>query len=128
MESRASWYTNVPRARSPTPLRICSPPPDASPRSCASEPSALGRSSRRSTWRVDTPPSTETPSLMPRIDRRVLRALSWILAVAVVIYVGRSLAHGLTDLYAHPLPHPPNWWLVLLSGAVFLSGHAVLVQ
>lgn len=54
--------------------------------------------------------------------------LSWVLAVAVVIYVGRSLARGLADLYEHPLPHPPSWSLVLLSGAVFLSGHAVLVQ
>jgi hypothetical protein len=65
---------------------------------------------------------------MPRVSRKALRVLSWILAAAVVIVVGRNLAHGLSDLRAHPLPHPPNWWLVMLSGAVFLSGHAVLVQ
>ena len=65
---------------------------------------------------------------MPRISRSALRVVSWLLAAAVVIVVGRNLAHGLSDLRTHPLPHPPDWRLVLLSGAVFLSGHAVLVQ
>jgi len=65
---------------------------------------------------------------LPRINRKALRILSWILAGVVVVIVGRNLAHGLSDLRAHPLPQSPNWWLVLLSGAVFLSGHAVLVQ
>jgi glycosyltransferase 2 family protein len=63
-----------------------------------------------------------------RIDRKALRYLSWIVAAAVVVVVGRNLAHGVGELRTHPLPHSPNWGLVLLSGAVFLSGHAVLVQ
>ena len=65
---------------------------------------------------------------MPRISRRALRILSWILAVAVVLIVGRNLALGLAELRDHPLSRPPRWGIVLLSGAVFLSGHAVLVQ
>ncbi|HEX6599849.1 MAG TPA: hypothetical protein VF034_11045 [Gemmatimonadaceae bacterium] len=65
---------------------------------------------------------------MPRVSRRALRVVSWILAAAVVIIVGRNLAHGLADLRSHPLPRSPKWGMVLLSGAVFLSGHAVLVQ
>jgi len=65
---------------------------------------------------------------MLRVDRRTLRYISWALAAVVVVIVGRNLAGGLLDLRTHPLPRPPRWGLVLLSGAVFLSGHAVLVQ
>lgn len=65
---------------------------------------------------------------MPRVSRKALRLVSWVLAAAVVIIVGRNLAHGLSELRHHPLPRSPRWGLVLLSGAVFLSGHAVLVQ
>ena len=65
---------------------------------------------------------------MPLTSRRTLRYLSWILAVAVVVIVGRELGRGLLELRSHPLPRAPRWGLVLLSGAVFLSGHAVLVQ
>lgn len=65
---------------------------------------------------------------MVRVNRKALRYLSWALAAAVVIIVGRDLAHGLSELRAHPLQRAPKWGLVLLSGAVFLSGHAVLVQ
>ena len=65
---------------------------------------------------------------MPRISRKALRVLSWILAAVVVIVVGRNLVHGLVELRRHPLPRPPRWELILLSGVVFLSGHAVLVQ
>ena len=65
---------------------------------------------------------------MLRVDRKALRYLSWILAAAVVVVVGLNLGRGLAELRAHPLPRSPRWGLVLLSGAVFLSGHAVLVQ
>lgn len=65
---------------------------------------------------------------MPRLSRKALRILSWILAAVVVVIVGRTLAHGLLELRNHPLPRSPRWGLVILSGAVFLSGHAVLVQ
>lgn len=58
----------------------------------------------------------------------MVRYLGWLLAAAVVAYVGRNLAHGLLDLRSHPLPRSPRWGVILLSGAVFLSGHAVLVQ
>jgi hypothetical protein len=61
-------------------------------------------------------------------DRKALRYLGWILTVAVVLVVGRNLASGVLALRSHPLPHAPNWSLILLSGLVFLSGHAVLVQ
>src|SRR5690242_15098311 len=71
-----------------------------------------------------TTTSTARPSAVPRVSRNALRILSWILAAAVVILVGRNLAHGLADLRNHPLPRSPNWGLVLLSGVVFLSGHA----
>jgi len=63
-----------------------------------------------------------------RVNRTALRYLSWLVATAVVILVGRSLAHGLAELRTHPPPHPPKWGLILVSGAIFLSGHAVLVQ
>ena len=61
-------------------------------------------------------------------SRRALRFAGWLLAAVVVAKVGRDLAHGLADLRSHPLSRPPTWGLVLLSGAVFLCAHAVLVQ
>lgn len=42
--------------------------------------------------------------------------------------VGRRLAVDLAALRGQPLPRTPRWNLIVLSGAVFLSGHAVLVQ
>jgi hypothetical protein len=54
--------------------------------------------------------------------------VGWILAVAVVAIVGKDLGRGVLALRSHPLPHSPNWGLIALSGVVFLSGHAVLVQ
>ena len=64
-----------------------------------------------------------------RLDKgRLFRYVGWLLAAAVVLYVGRTLVHGIQDLRRHPLPRSPRWGVVLLSGAVFLSGHAVLVQ
>lgn len=65
---------------------------------------------------------------MPRVSRSALRYASWILAIAVVVIVGRNLASGLLELRNHPLQRPPAWGIILLSGAVFLAGHAVLVQ
>lgn len=65
---------------------------------------------------------------MQRASRSALRYGSWILAAAVVVIVGRELGKGLIELRSHPLPRAPKWELVLLSGAVFLTGHAVLVQ
>jgi hypothetical protein len=50
------------------------------------------------------------------------------LAAVVVVIVGRSLFHDLRALRSQPLEHPPRWGLILLSGVIFLSGHAVLVQ
>jgi hypothetical protein len=38
------------------------------------------------------------------------------------------MAHQLSDLRSHPLPRAPRWELIALSGAIFLCGHAVLVQ
>jgi glycosyltransferase 2 family protein len=61
-------------------------------------------------------------------NRTLLRYAGWALAVAVVVLVGRRLAIDLVQLRSHPLPQAPDWWMVLLSGAVFLCGHAVLVQ
>jgi len=61
-------------------------------------------------------------------NRRALRYVGWILTVAVVVYVGRNLASGVLALRSQPLPHSPRWDLILLSGVVFLTGHAVLVQ
>lgn len=61
-------------------------------------------------------------------DRKALRYLGWIVTVAVVVIVGRNLASGLLALRSQPLPQAPNWGLILLSGVVFLCGHAVLVQ
>ena len=45
----------------------------------------------------------------------------------MVVYVGRSLAHQLAELRAHPLAQSPRWGLIAISGAIFLCGHAVLV-
>lgn len=61
-------------------------------------------------------------------NRKALRYLGWVLAVAVVAIVGRDLARGVLALRSQPLPQSPNWGLILLSGLVFLAGHAVLVQ
>ncbi len=73
-------------------------------------------------------PSTGKP-LRARFDNRTLfRYLGWLLAAAVVVIVGRSMWRDLLALRSHPLTRPPRWRLVILSGAVFLSGHAVLVQ
>lgn len=65
---------------------------------------------------------------MRAANRTAFRYLGWILAAAVVVYVGRDLVRGVLALRSHPLPQPPRWGLIVLSGVVFLSGHAVLVQ
>jgi glycosyltransferase 2 family protein len=51
-----------------------------------------------------------------------------VLAVAVIVLVGRVLWADLQQLRAQPIPVTPVWWLIALSGALFLSAHAVLVQ
>jgi hypothetical protein len=51
-----------------------------------------------------------------------------VLAVVVVVLVGRVLLRDLRELRAHPLAVDPRWATIALSGAVFLAAHAVLVQ
>jgi hypothetical protein len=51
-----------------------------------------------------------------------------VLAAVVVGFVGRLLLHDLRDLRAHPIPIAPDWGTIALSGALFLSAHAILVQ
>lgn len=46
----------------------------------------------------------------------------------VVVVVGRGMSRDLLALRSHPLARAPRWGLIILSGAVFMSGHAVLVQ
>ena len=50
------------------------------------------------------------------------------LAVVVVVLVGRVLLRDLRELRAHPLAVSPSWATIALSGAVFLVAHCVLVQ
>ena len=50
------------------------------------------------------------------------------LAAVVVVLVGRVLLHDLRELRTHPAPVRSNGVAVVLSGAVFLVAHAVLVQ
>ena len=45
----------------------------------------------------------------------------------MLVRVGISLAHGLSELRQQPLHSTPRWGLIALSGAVFLLAHAVLV-
>lgn len=61
-------------------------------------------------------------------NRKLFRYLGWLLAIAVVVIVGRRLFSDLSTLRSHPLSRSPRWSLIALSGAVFLCGHAVLVQ
>ena len=58
----------------------------------------------------------------------MLRAAGWSLAGFVLVRVGISLAHGLSELRDQPLHSTPRWGLIALSGAVFLLAHAVLVE
>jgi glycosyltransferase 2 family protein len=51
-----------------------------------------------------------------------------VLAVVVIVFVGRSLYPDLRQLRAQPMALAPTWWLIALSGALFLCAHAVLVQ
>jgi hypothetical protein len=66
--------------------------------------------------------------LAARPGRPFFRLVGWVLAVVVVGFVGRLLLHDLRDLRAHPIPIVPDWGTIALSGALFLSAHAVLVQ
>lgn len=50
------------------------------------------------------------------------------LAVVVVVLVGRVLLRDLRELRAHPLSVSPSWAAIALSGAVFLVAHGILVQ
>jgi glycosyltransferase 2 family protein len=68
------------------------------------------------------------PRLADRSGRALLRAAGWLLAVVVVVLVGRELLADLRQLRAQPVSISPTWWLIVLSGALFLSAHAVLVQ
>ena len=72
--------------------------------------------------------TSTAPRLADRSGRRILRAAGWVLAVIVVLFVGRLLLADLRQLRGQPVPVSPTWWLVALSGALFLSAHAVLVQ
>jgi hypothetical protein len=51
-----------------------------------------------------------------------------VLAVVVVVLVGRMLLADLRQLRAQHVPISPAWWSIALSGALFLTAHAVLVQ
>jgi hypothetical protein len=42
--------------------------------------------------------------------------------------VGIDLAHGLRELRGQPMRSEPRWGMIVLSGAVFLLAHAVLVE
>jgi hypothetical protein len=64
----------------------------------------------------------------PRTAKSYTRLVGWALAALVVAFVGRRLVVDLRELVAHPLPVPIRWGWVALSGIVFLSAHAVLVQ
>ena len=50
------------------------------------------------------------------------------LALVVIVLVGRVLLSDLRQLRAQPVPVSPAWWWIALSGALFLAAHAVLVQ
>lgn len=63
-----------------------------------------------------------------RTGRPLFRVVGWVLAALVVWFVGRLLVHDLRDLRAHPIATSPNWGTMALSGALFLSAHAILVQ
>jgi glycosyltransferase 2 family protein len=52
----------------------------------------------------------------------------WVLAVIVIVLVGRVLLADLRQLRAQPVAVSPTWWLIALSGALFLTAHGVLVQ
>jgi hypothetical protein len=60
--------------------------------------------------------------------RPIYRVVGWVLAVVVIGFVGYQLAGYLRELRTHPLPSDPRWGCIALSGVVFLSAHAVLVQ
>jgi hypothetical protein len=67
--------------------------------------------------------------LRARPDSRTLfRYAGWVLAAIVIVIVGRRLGADLVELERHPLPRAPHWELIAVSGALFLSGHVVLVQ
>jgi hypothetical protein len=66
--------------------------------------------------------------LAARSGRPLFRIAGWVLAVVVVALVGRVLLRDLRELRANPVPIEPDWGMILLSGVLFLSAHAVLVQ
>lgn len=63
-----------------------------------------------------------------RINRRLFRAAGWTLALIVVVLVGRVLYRDLSALRAQPVRIDADWAAIVLSGALFLAAHAVLVQ
>ncbi len=65
--------------------------------------------------------------MRPDQRKRLLRIVGWALAAFILIRVGGSLVDGLRQLRDQPLPSPPRWSFIALSGAVFLIAHAVLV-
>lgn len=60
--------------------------------------------------------------------KTLLRAAGWVLATIVIGFVAFRLGGDLRQLRDHPLPNRPRWGLIALSGAVFLTAHAVLVM
>ena len=62
------------------------------------------------------------------VNRKLFRYVGWLLAAVVVVLVGRHLVSDVSALRSQPLARPPRWGLIMLSGALFLTGHAVLVQ
>ncbi|HEY2027321.1 MAG TPA: hypothetical protein VGG78_09945 [Gemmatimonadaceae bacterium] len=64
----------------------------------------------------------------PRVDRSYYRIAGWALAALVVAFVGRALIHDLRELATQPVSPHVRWSWVVLSGVVFLTAHAVLVQ
>ena len=60
--------------------------------------------------------------------KTALRVAGWILAVAVVVFVSRSIVDGLRDLANDPMPRHWRWDIIAASGALSLVGHVVLVQ
>src|SRR4051812_34988633 len=115
-----------PRKHLPLHCRNCSRVPIAVSRSAARRRRKPVSASHHPMSLAAISPSISKPRSARLDNRRLFRYAGWLLAAVVVVIVGRNMSHDLLALRSHPLPHPPRWGLIILSGAIFLTGHAVL--